>query len=62
MKRYIVTEKQIQMLKDKLDASYRPIPKEELREWLEDIEAQEIVPDMAKGHMYDKWEGAEDGR
>lgn len=41
MKRYIVTEKQLQMLKDKLDASYRPIPKEELREWLEDIEAQE---------------------
>ena len=41
MKRYIVTEKQLQLLKDKLDASYRPIPKEELREWLEDIEAQE---------------------
>lgn len=62
MKRYIVMEKQLQMLKDKLDASYRPIPKEELREWLEDIEAQEIKPqkiepERVKGHMYDRWQG-----
>ena len=31
----------------------------ELHFLIEDIEAQEIVPDIAKGHMYDKWEGAE---
>ena len=43
MKRYIVTEKQIRKLKDKLEESYLKIEKEWLREWLEDIEVQEMT-------------------
>lgn len=62
MKRYIVTEKQLQMLKDKLDASYRPIPKEELREWLEDIEAQDLSYKYKRVHEQFAQEAAEAAR
>ena len=62
-KKYYVTERQIKILRTQYELmaelpNFVIGPKLGLK-ILEDIEGQEIAPDMAKGHMYDKWEGEE---
>ena len=63
-KKYYMTERQMKILRTQYELMAELpnfvilVPKLGLK-ILEDIEAQEIVPDIAKGHMYDKWEGEE---
>ena len=57
-KKYYVTEKQLRKLKELTESDfYWSEEGRELRYLVEDIEAQEIAPETAKGHIiYDKWE------
>lgn len=61
-KKYYMTERQMRILRTQF-ALMAEMPNNVLFgasigfRILEDIEAQEIASEMAKGHMYDKWEG-----
>lgn len=63
-KRYYVTERQMRILRTQYElmaeVPYFVVVAPELGlKILKDIEGQEIAPEMAKWHMYDKWEGEE---